>query len=73
MLKLEIYKKERIDFIATRFKKKIYIQVAYILADNSVVDREFEALKNIEDNYLLYFLTIDKFDFLQNSIINKML
>ena len=60
-----------IDFIATRFKEKIYIQVAYILADDSVVEREFGAFKGIEDNYPKYVLTMDKFDFSQNGIIHK--
>ena len=36
-----------IDFIATRFDEKIYIQVAYILADEKVVEREFGAYKGI--------------------------
>ena len=60
-----------IDFIATRFKEKIYIQVAYILADDSVIEREFGAFKTIEDNYPKYVLTMDKFDFSQNGIIHK--
>lgn len=29
----------KIDFVATRFNEKIYIQVAYILADESVIER----------------------------------
>ncbi len=60
-----------IDFIATRFKEKIYIQVAYILVDDSVVDREFGAFKKIEDNYPKYVITMDKFDFSQDGIIHK--
>jgi len=60
-----------IDFIATRFKEKIYIQVAYILADDSVTQREFGVFKHIEDNYPKYVLTMDKFDFSQNGIIHK--
>lgn len=63
--------KGEIDFIATRFKEKIYIQVAYILADDSVIDREFGAYNGIEDNYPKYVLTMDKFDFSQNGIIHK--
>lgn len=63
--------KGEIDFIATLFKEKIYIQVAYILADDSVVDREFGAYKAIEDNYPKYVLTMDKFDFSQDGIIHK--
>ena len=60
-----------IDFIATKIKEKIYIQVAYLLADNSVVEREFGAFKHIEDNYPKYVLTMDKFDFSQDGIIHK--
>lgn len=60
-----------IDFIATRFNEKIYIQVAYILADEKVVEREFCAYKGIDDNYPKYVLTMDKFDFSQDGIIHK--
>ncbi len=60
-----------IDFIATKTDEKIYIQVAYILADDSVIDREFGAFKNIEDNYPKYVLTMDKSNFSQNGIIHK--
>lgn len=60
-----------IDFIATRYKEKIYIQVAYILADEKVEEREFGAFRAIEDNYPKYVLTLDKFDFSQNGIIHK--
>lgn len=60
-----------IDFIASYFDEKIYIQVAYILADDSVVEREFGAYKGIEDNYPKYVLTMDKFDFSQDGIIHK--
>lgn len=60
-----------IDFIATRFNEKIYIQVAYILADEKVVEREFGAYKGIDDNYPKYVLTMDKLDFSQNGIIHK--
>ena len=60
-----------IDFMATRFNEKIYIQVAYILSDDTVIDREFNAYKKIEDNYPKYVLSMDKFDLSQNGIIHK--
>lgn len=60
-----------IDFIATRFEEKIYIQVTYILTDESVIKREFDAYKKIEDNYPKYVISMDKFDFSQNGIIHK--
>ena len=60
-----------IDFIATKFNEKIYIQVAYILSDETVIDREFNVYKKIEDNYPKYVLSMDKFDLSQNGIIHK--
>ena len=63
--------KAEIDFIATRFKEKIYIQVTYILANDEVIDREFGAYKGIEDNYPKYVLSLDKHDFSQDGIIHK--
>lgn len=63
--------KAEIDFIATKYKEKIYIQVAYILANDNVLDREFGAYKGIEDNYPKYVLTMDKHDFSQEGIIHK--
>ena len=59
-----------IDFIATRFEEKIYIQVAYILSDETVVEREFDVYKKIKDNYPKYVISMDKFDFSQNGIIH---
>ena len=64
-------KSAEVDFIATRFNEKIYIQVAYLLADDKVIDREFGAYKGIEDNYPKYVLSMDHFDFSQNGIIHK--
>lgn len=63
--------KGEIDFIATRFNEKIYFQVTYILADDSVVEREFGVYKDVADNYPKYVLSMDKFDFSQEGIIHK--
>jgi len=60
-----------IDFVATYFEKKMYFQVAYILADDTVIDREFGAFNNIDDNYPKYVISTDTFDMSQNGIIHK--
>ncbi len=63
--------KGEIDFIATSHAERIYIQVAYILADDMVINREFGVYKDIDDNYPKYVLSMDKFDFSQNGIIHR--
>ena len=60
-----------IDFMATKSGKKEYFQVAYLLNDAKVVEREFGAFKTINDNYPKYVLSMDKTDFSQNGIIHK--
>lgn len=59
-----------IDFIATRTNEKIYIQVAFVLSDDSVIEREFGAFDNIDDHYPKYVISTDKFDMSQNGIIH---
>lgn len=60
-----------IDFIATYFDEKLYFQVAYLLADETVIEREFGAYKNIQDNYPKYVISMDTFDMSQDGIIHK--
>ena len=60
-----------IDFIATRFAEKIYIQVTYVLSNETVINREFGVYKNISDNYPKFVLSMDEFDLSQNGIIHK--
>ena len=47
------------------------LNVAYILADDSVIEREFGAFKNIEDNYPKYVLSLDNTNFSRQGIIHK--
>ncbi len=50
-----------IDFIATRQREKIYIQVAYLLASPETIEREFGVLRSIDDNYPKLVLSLDSF------------
>lgn len=60
-----------IDFIATKGNEKIYIQVAFVLTDEKVIDREFGAFDNVIDHYPKYVITTDRFDMSQNGVIHK--
>lgn len=59
-----------IDFVAEKASQKIYIQVAYLLADESVVKRESLPLAEVSDNYPKYVLSMDQFDFSRDGIIH---
>ena len=60
-----------IDFIASKTGERKYFQVAYLLSDKKVEERDFGALKKIEDNYPKYVISLDKMNFSQNGIIHK--
>jgi hypothetical protein len=50
-----------IDFIAESGNTRQYIQVAYLLADEVVIDREFGNLRRIEDHYPKMVISLDDF------------
>ena len=60
--------KGEVDFIATRGDEKFYVQAAYLLANDSVVEREFGAYKNIADNYPKYVVSMDKITISRDGI-----
>ena len=62
---------KEIDFIAEKQDKKIYVQVAYLLASEEAVKREFSVLSSIKDSFPKYVVSMDDFDFSQNGIIHK--
>ena len=50
-----------IDFVAENNKGLIYVQVAYLIADEKVKQREFGNLLMIKDNYPKYVISLDSF------------
>lgn len=48
-----------VDFVAEKGGRTLYVQVAYILADEKTVDREFGNLMKIRDNYPKYVVSMD--------------
>lgn len=60
-----------IDFVALKDGRKEYYQVAYLLASDDVIKREFGAYERIADNYPKYVLSMDHFDFSRDGIIHK--
>ncbi|MCD6151960.1 MAG: ATP-binding protein [Deltaproteobacteria bacterium] len=53
------YGTREIDFIATKADEKLYIQVCYLLASEQTIEREFQPLLSIKDNYPKYVLSMD--------------
>ena len=49
-----------VDFVAERGSGRFYVQVAYLLADDTTIKREFGALESIPDNFPKYVVTMDE-------------
>ncbi len=64
-------KNGEVDFLAKKDGNIKYFQVTYEMQDNeSTIEREFGALKSIEDNYPKYVLSLDKIDLSRDGIIH---
>ena len=59
---------KEIDFIGKKDNKKIYIQVTYLLADESTIAREFGVFRQIEDNWPKFVVSMDEIDMSRDGI-----
>lgn len=59
---------KEIDFVCNQRGEKLYIQVTYLLADESTIDREFGVYDSIKDNFPKYVITMDELDMSRNGI-----
>ena len=62
---------KEIDFIAEKNGERIYIQVAYLLVSQEVIDREFGVYKYVKDNFPKYVLSLDEFNMSRNGIKHR--
>jgi len=52
---------KEVDFVATRKGEILYIQVCYLLHEQSTIEREFGNLEKIKDNYPKMVVSMDEF------------
>jgi predicted AAA+ superfamily ATPase len=62
---------KEIDFVCQKQDQRIYIQVAYLLASEETIEREFGVLNEVKDNYPKYVLSLDDFDFSRHGILHR--
>lgn len=60
-----------IDFVASKGSRKLYVQVCYLLADESTMEREFRPLEELRSDYPKYVLSLDKVDRSRNGIMHQ--
>lgn len=62
---------KEIDFVCDQHGEKLYVQVAYLPADESTVRREFGVYDSIKDNFPKYVVTMDELDMSRNGIKHR--
>ena len=60
-----------IDFVCHRRGEKLYVQVAYLLAAEDTIAREFGVYDLIRDHYPKYVVTMDELDMSRNGIKHR--
>lgn len=60
-----------INFVCQKREQKLYVQVAYLLASEETIQREFGAYNNIRDNFPKYVVSLDEFDMSRDGIKHR--
>lgn len=62
---------KEIDFVCEDQGNKLYVQVAYLLASEDTIKREFGIFDRIRDNFPKYVVTLDEFDMSRDGIKHR--
>ena len=62
---------KEVDFVCDKRGEMIYIQVAYLLASEETIHREFDVYDSIRDHYPKYVVSLDEFDMSRNGIRHR--
>lgn len=62
---------KEIDFVCENHENKLYVQVAYLLASDDAIQREFGAFNRIRDNFPKYVVTLDECDMSRDGIKHR--
>ena len=62
---------QEIDFVCEDQGNKLYVQVAYLLAPEDTIQREFGVYSRIRDNFPKYVITLDEFDMSRDGIRHR--
>ena len=62
---------KEIDFVCEDQGSKLYVQVAYLLASEDTIKREFGVFDRVRDNFPKYVVTLDEFDMSRDGIKHR--
>ena len=62
---------KEIDFVCEDQGNKLYIQVAYLLASEDTIKRQFGVYDRVRDHFPKYVVTLDEFDMSRSGIKHR--
>lgn len=62
---------KEINFVCENKGNKLYIQVAYLLASEDIITREFGVFFHVRDNFPKYVVTMDELDMSRDGIKHR--
>ncbi len=62
---------KEVDFVCSKQGEKLYVQVAYLLATEDTIAREFGVYDSVRDHYPKYVLSLDEFNMSRNGIKHR--
>ena len=62
---------KEIDFVCEDQGNKRYVQVAYLLASEETIQREFSVYHQVRDNFPQYVVTLDEFDMGRDGVKHR--
>ena len=66
-------KDKEVDFVAVQGERRINFQICYQLTDQQTIEREYASLKNIDDNFPKYVVSMDDFHLPTNEGIEHII
>jgi len=62
-----VFRDKEVDFVALKDDKTLYVQVSYLMIDESTIEREYFPLELISDNYEKMVVSLDDIQFPQKN------
>jgi len=62
---------KEIDFVCEKRNEKLYVQVAYLLASEETIQREFGVYDSVRDHFPKYVVSLDEFDMSRDGIKHR--
>jgi hypothetical protein len=62
---------KEVDFVCQKNSERLYVQVSYLMPDQTTREREFSSLESVPDQYDKLVLSLDRVNFARNGVKHR--